>query len=196
MIGRQINIFKSLTVVLWHIKCSVACLLPTCLHLSYQALWPQNTSLLPPGPAARRWTRWRTGRLPPPASRRGPAGRSTCCSWCCSSAWCCPSSSAPWPCCSVWCSRGTRTGWAARCSRLPPPALPGRRLLTQACSNGSTSWHKRSRSPPPPPATCLSGSPSCGGIRGPRPSRWWWPLARPLHGRETKELLVSPFLYQ
>lgn len=107
--------YKSITVVLWHIKCSVACPLPTCLNFNYPTLWHQNTSLLHPGQASKHWTHWQTRCLPPPDGSLCPAGRSTCYSSCCSSAWCCPSSSASQTCCSVWCSRGRHTGWAGCC---------------------------------------------------------------------------------
>lgn len=104
---------QSIAVVRWHENnvSSVACQ-PLAFRFSYPTLWPQNMCLRPPGLTSKHWIRWQTRRRPLPGGPPGPAGRSTCYNWRCSSAWCCPSSSVPQPCCSVWCSHGRCTGSA------------------------------------------------------------------------------------
>lgn len=107
----HINTINSSCSLAWKNVSSVACL-PLTFVFSYPALWPQNMSLRPLGPTTKRWIHWQTKHPLLRGGPLGPAGHSTCCNWCCSIAWCCPSSSVPQPCCSVWCSRGRCTGSA------------------------------------------------------------------------------------
>lgn len=183
---------QSIAVVLWHENkvSSVACQ-PLAFRFSYPTLWPQNMCLRPLGLTSKHWIHWQTRHRPSPGGPLGPAGRSTCYSWRCSSAWCCPSSSVAQPCCSVWCSRGRCTGSAVCYWRPQSGRQPECCPLEGICSIGSKSWRKRSRSQSLSQTVCPSGNPFGGNIRAPRPKWWWQHWVRPLHGSNKTEHRAS-----